>query len=82
MKSSFETVFKSQIALSAILTLLIFGFIQFGKFLSILPDETADLFETSVLIVAFLILNGYLYLRRAGRSQLIPPPELGLEEEE
>ena len=75
-------MFKSQIFLSTIFTLLIFGFIQFGRFLCVLPGERADLFLTSVLITSFLILNGYLYLRRAGRSQLVPPQELDLEDRE
>ena len=82
MKSSLTTVFKSQIALSSIITLLIFGFIQFGKFLSVLPDEKANLYLTSALIICFLILNGYFYLRRAGRSLLRPPTDLDLEDDD
>ncbi len=76
------TIFKSQITLPTIITLLIFGFIQFGRFLSILPIEKTNLYLTGILAICFLILNGYFYLRRAGRSQLRPPADLDLVQDE
>jgi len=81
MKSSFRTVFRSQIALPTILTLLIFGLIQFGRYLSVLPEQKSDIYLTSLLVICFLVLNGYYYLRRAGRSSLVPPVDLDLEGE-
>lgn len=82
MKSSVKTVFRSQIALSTIITLLIFGFIQFGRFLCNLPEVRANLFLGSLLVFCFLVLNGYFYLKRAGTSQLVPPSELDDEDGE
>ncbi len=82
MKSSVKSIFTSQIVLSFIITLLIFGFIQFGRFLCILPEKRANLFLVCLLLICFLILNGYFYLKRTGRSQLVPPTDLDIEEDE
>jgi len=73
---------KSQIAVSTIMTLLMLAFIQFGRFLCLLPEERADLFQISLLVVGFLVFNGYFYMRRSGRSQFVPPVELDDEDEE
>lgn len=75
MKSS-KTSLKSQIAVSFVITLMILGFVQFGRFINTLSGETANLYLGILLIICFGILNGYFYLKRAGRSQFVPPTDL------